>query len=48
MFWPSLARWLMPLVTSRPSSEAAATTWPPGHTQKVKADRPEGRWQASL
>ena len=25
----------MPLVTIRPSSLAAATTWPPGHMQKV-------------
>ena len=31
-----------------PRAEAAATTSPPGHTQKVKADRPVGRWQASL
>lgn len=48
MLAPSRARQLMPLVTSRPSSEAAATTCPPGQTQKVKALRPVGRWQASL
>ena len=48
MFSPSRARQLMPLVTTPPCSEAAATTWPPGQTQKVKADRPLGRWQASL
>ena len=38
----------MPLVTVRPGSEAAATTWPPGQTQKLKALRPLGRWQDSL
>ena len=27
--------WLMPLVTTRPGSEVAATTWPPGHMQKL-------------
>ena len=27
--------WLMPLVTTRPGSEAAATTVPPGQTQKL-------------
>ena len=48
MFSLSRANSLMPLVTTRPSSEAAATTSPPGQTQKVKAERPLGRWQASL
>ena len=48
MFFPSRARKLMPLVTTCPWAEEAATTSPPGHTQKVKADRPVGRWQASL
>ena len=38
----------MPLVTTWPGAEEEATTWPPGQTQKVKADRPVGRWQASL
>ena len=38
----------MPLVTTWPCPLAAATTCPPGQTQKVKADRPEGRWQDSL
>ena len=32
---PSRARLLMPLVTIPPGSEAAATIWPPGQTQKV-------------
>ena len=27
--------WLMPLVTTRPTSEVAATTVPPGHMQKL-------------
>ena len=27
--------WLMPLVTTRPGSEVAATTVPPGHMQKL-------------
>jgi hypothetical protein len=27
--------WLMPLVTTRPGSLAAATTVPPGHMQKL-------------
>ncbi len=27
--------WLMPLVATRPSSEVAATTVPPGHMQKL-------------
>ena len=30
------------------NSDAAATTDPPGHTQKENTDRPEGRWHASL
>ena len=32
----------------RPVSDAAATTCPPGHTQKLKALRPLGRWQRQL
>ena len=48
MFSLSRAYSLMPLVTTRSCSEAAATTCPPGQTQKVKALRPVGRWQASL
>ena len=39
---------LMPLVTTRPVSEAAATTVPPGQTQKEKALRPLSKWQLSL
>ena len=27
--------WLMPLVTTQFGSEVAATTWPPGHMQKL-------------
>ena len=27
--------WLMPLVTTRPGSDVAATTVPPGHMQKL-------------
>jgi hypothetical protein len=27
--------WLMPFVTTRPGSEVAATTVPPGHMQKL-------------
>ena len=27
--------WLMPLVTTRPASDVAATTVPPGHMQKL-------------
>ena len=38
----------MPLVTACSGPEAAATTCPPGQTQKEKADRPLGRWQLSL
>ena len=48
MFSLSRANSLMPFVTTRPSSEAAATTSPPGQTQKEKAERPLGRWQESL
>ena len=33
----------MPLVTTWPGSEAAATTCPPGQTQKEKTERPPGR-----
>ena len=33
--------WLMPLVTTRPSSEVAATTVPPGkHMRKLSTERP--------
>lgn len=39
---------LIPLVTTPPASDAAATTSPPGQTQKEKAERPLGRWQESL
>ena len=48
MFSRSRAYSLMPLVTTRRASDAAATTCPPGHTQKEKALRPLGRWQDSL
>ena len=48
MFSPLRAYSLMPLVTVRPVSDAAATTCPPGHTQKLKALRPLGRWHDSL
>lgn len=48
MFSLSRAYSLMPFVTSRPVSDAAATTCPPGQTQKENALRPSGRWQASL
>ena len=27
--------WLMPFVTTRPASDVAATTVPPGHMQKL-------------
>jgi len=40
--------WLMPLVTTRPGSEVAATTWPPGHMQKLYAARPLAQWCTSL
>ena len=32
--------WLMPLVTTQFGSEVAATTWPPGHMQKLYTARP--------
>ena len=48
MFSLSRANSLMPLVTTRPVSEAAATTYPPGQTQKENTPRPLGRWQESL
>ena len=48
MFSLSRAYSLMPLVTTRPLSEAAATTVPPGQTQKEKALRPLPKWQLSL
>ena len=32
--------WLMPFVTTPPASDAAATTWPPGHMQKLYTERP--------
>jgi len=38
--------WLMPLVTTRPGSEVAATTVPPGHMQKLYTERP--LWPALL
>ena len=38
----------MPLVTTRPCSEAAATTVPPGQTQKENTPRPPLVWQESL
>ena len=38
----------MPLVTARLSSLAAATTVPPGQTQKLNTLRPLSRWQLSL
>ncbi len=47
-FAPSRAKRLMPLVTARPSSLAAATTSPPGQTQKLNTPRPLSRWQLSL
>ena len=40
--------WLMPLVTSRPGSEAAATTVPPGHMQNEYTARPLLAWCVSL
>ena len=48
MFSPLRAYSLMPLVTVRSASEAAATTCPPGHTQKENTPRPLGRWQDNL
>ena len=38
----------MPLVTARSASLAAATTCPPGQTQKLNTPRPLSRWQLSL
>ena len=35
LFTPSRANSLMPFVTTPPASEAAPTTDPPGHMQKV-------------
>src|SRR5512141_2872556 len=32
--------WLMPLVTTRPGSDVAATTVPPGHMQQLDTERP--------
>jgi len=40
MFSWSRANSLMPLVTTRFSSDAAATTCPPGQTQKENTPRP--------
>lgn len=40
--------WLMPLVTTRPGSEVAATTVPPGHMQKLYTERPLRAWCTSL
>jgi hypothetical protein len=40
--------WLMPLVTTRPGSDAAATTVPPGHMQKLYTARPLEAWCTSL
>ena len=48
MFSRSRAYSLMPLVTTRPCSDAAATTCPPGQTQKEKALRPFSGWHDSL
>ena len=38
----------MPLVTTRPSSDVAATTVPPGHMQKLYTLRPFAQWCTSL
>ena len=40
--------WLMPFVTTRPGSLAAATTVPPGHMQKLYTERPLRQWCTSL
>ena len=39
---------VQPLVTTPPSSLAAATTSPPGHMQKENTLRPFGRWATRL
>ena len=44
----SVARKLMPFVTTRPASLAAATTCPPGQTQNENTPRPFSVWQESL
>ena len=48
MFSPSRANSLMPFVTTRFSSDAAATTSPPGQTQNENTPRPFSVWQESL
>ena len=48
MFSPSRASSLMPFVTTRPASLAAATTCPPGQTQNENTPRPDAVWAESL